>query len=75
MKCILVFLLFFIFNTAKATSENAYTPSDSIAKTDSVKPHSIKTAILWSSFIPGAGQVYNHIAMPKGKKRRIGKFH
>lgn len=73
MKCILVFLLFFIFNTAKATSENAYTPSDSIAKTDSVKPHSIKTAILWSSFIPGAGQVYNHIAMPKGKKKAYWK--
>lgn len=41
--------------------------------TDSIEKHSIKKAALWSTFLPGAGQVYNHIAMPKGKKKAFWK--
>lgn len=40
---------------------------------DSVKAHSPKKAIIYSAIIPGAGQVYNHIAMPKGKKKAFWK--
>lgn len=40
---------------------------------DSVKPHSIRTAIILSAALPGAGQVYNHIAMPKGKRKAYWK--
>lgn len=35
--------------------------------------HSIKKAILFSAVLPGAGQVYNHLAMPKGQKKAYWK--
>ena len=40
---------------------------------DTLKIHSPKKAIIYSAIIPGAGQVYNHIAMPKGKKKAFWK--
>lgn len=40
---------------------------------DTVKVHSIKKAAIFSAVLPGAGQVYNHIAMPKGKKKAYWK--
>ena len=40
---------------------------------DSVKPHSIRTALILSAALPGAGQVYNHLAMPKGKRKAAWK--
>lgn len=40
---------------------------------DSIKPHSIRTAIILSAALPGAGQVYNHLAMPKGKRKAYWK--
>lgn len=43
------------------------------ADEDTVKVHSIKKAALFSAVLPGAGQVYNHIAMPKGKKKAYWK--
>jgi hypothetical protein len=47
---------------------------DSLAvPADTVKVHSWKRACLFSAIIPGAGQVYNHIAMPKGKKKAYWK--
>lgn len=42
-------------------------------KNDIVKVHSVKKAILLSACLPGAGQVYNHRAMPKGKKKAFWK--
>jgi hypothetical protein len=42
-------------------------------KSDSIRPHSIKKAVVFSAVLPGAGQVYNHIAMPKGKKKAYWK--
>ena len=40
---------------------------------DTVKTHSWKKAILFSAVVPGSGQIYNHIAMPKGKKKAYWK--
>lgn len=40
---------------------------------DSAKVHSVKKAAIFSAIIPGAGQVYNHLAMPKGKKKAFWK--
>lgn len=42
-------------------------------QSDSIKPHSIRKAVILSAVIPGAGQIYNHIAMPKGKKKAYWK--
>lgn len=46
---------------------------DSLTVGDTVVPHSIRKAILFSAVVPGAGQVYNHLAMPKGKKKAFWK--
>ncbi|WP_341901486.1 DUF5683 domain-containing protein [Fluviicola taffensis] len=40
---------------------------------DTAKTHSWKRAALFSAVIPGSGQIYNHIAMPKGKKKAYWK--
>jgi hypothetical protein len=40
---------------------------------DTIKVHSPKKAVIFSAVIPGAGQLYNHIAMPKGKKKAFWK--
>ena len=50
----------------------SYSQSSAI-KTDSVKVHSAKKASILSAIIPGAGQIYNHLAMPKGSKKAYWK--
>lgn len=42
-------------------------------KNDTLKKHSVAKAMLFSAVLPGAGQVYNHIAMPKGQKKAYWK--
>lgn len=75
----IIFLLFLC--SCISLTSNAQEP-DSIQvenkkkiKNDTIteKTHSVKTATILSAVLPGAGQIYNHIAMPKGKKKAFWK--
>lgn len=69
-------LLFCLFTSScfSQESDTLQVPVDSTVKIkDTVKHHSIRTAVLLSAAVPGAGQIYNHIAMPKGKRKAYWK--
>ncbi|NRA12988.1 MAG: hypothetical protein HRT57_13625 [Crocinitomicaceae bacterium] len=63
----LVLLLFILFTSTCFASQDDTT---AVVK-DTV--HSVKKAVILSAVIPGTGQIYNHIAMPKGKKKAFWK--
>lgn len=70
-----MFLLYFGF-FLPVFSQNGNTVSnfdETEIEADTTKQHSIKTATILSAALPGAGQVFNHIAMPKGKKKAYWK--
>lgn len=71
MKFVSLFLLSFgvfqLFGQDAGTIENV-SPAP---KPDT--SHSVKKAVIFSAVLPGSGQVYNHLAMPKGKKRAFWK--
>ncbi len=61
----LLILFFLILFTSKA-QENL-----EVEKCDTC--HSIRKATILSTVLPGAGQIYNHIAQPKGRKKAYWK--
>lgn len=56
MKLIVLLLVFFFFNETLFSQQEIDTT------------HSVKKTAFFSAILPGSGQVYNHLAMPKGKK-------
>jgi hypothetical protein len=63
---ILVFIFSGSFVFGQDVENENVSPSDTIG-------HSPKRAALYSTLLPGAGQVYNHINMPKGKRKAFWK--
>jgi hypothetical protein len=59
-----------LLNSFISFNQNSALVSDSIIK-DSL--HSPKKAVILSSILPGAGQIYNHRAMPVGSKKAYWK--
>ncbi|MCH2225564.1 MAG: DUF5683 domain-containing protein [Crocinitomicaceae bacterium] len=66
-RLLVIFLLFSSFAHTKDVDTT-------ILEKDTIKTHSIRNALLFSAIIPGAGQIYNHVAMPKGQKKAFWKF-
>ncbi len=64
-KLFLGFVLFLWSNTCTSQEDTLAVQKDT--------SHSVKKATLLSVVLPGAGQVYNHIAQPKGKKKAFWK--
>jgi len=64
----LVALLFCLTLAPAVFSQEA----DSLAKVADTG-HSVRKAVIFSAVIPGAGQIYNHLAMPKGQKKAYWK--
>jgi hypothetical protein len=74
MKIVLFLLCFISISSALNAQQDVSLDSlSNLEKKDSIRPHSVRTALLLSAGLPGAGQVYNHIAMPKGKKKAYWK--
>lgn len=69
----LLFVFFWGFTFTHTFSQDSLQVKELPKVKDTVKGHSWKKAILFSAVLPGAGQVYNHIAMPKGKKKAYWK--
>lgn len=52
----------------------AQSNNSAVINNDSIPFHSPQKAFILSACLPGAGQIYNHIAMPKGKKKAFWKL-
>lgn len=50
-----------------------FSQTDSLAAIPDTNGHPVRKAVVLSAIIPGAGQIYNHMAMPKGRKNAYWK--
>jgi hypothetical protein len=64
-------LLLLVFSCWCFQKVQAQNDSTTVVPKDTT--HSIKKAIIFSAVLPGSGQIYNHLAMPKGKKKAYWK--
>lgn len=64
-----LFLLFSIFFVSSIEAQDKIVKSPIFSDSS----HSVKKAVFFSAVIPGAGQIYNHIAMPPKKKKAFWK--
>lgn len=72
MRFAVAFLLIcIVFHGNSQTEPEPSIQPDKVQADDT--SHSVKKAAIFSAIVPGAGQVYNHIAMPKGKKKAFWK--
>lgn len=65
-------LVFSLLSFFYGWSQDSLSVTNKESSLDTV--HSPKKAMLYSLVLPGAGQVYNHISMPKGKKKAFWKL-
>jgi len=75
MRFILAFLIFFcatvVAQEVEPGNEIPKKSFDHIKENDTI--HSPRKAAIYS-LLPGGGQIYNHLAMPKGKKKAFWKI-
>ena len=68
MRFVVLFTLFFLHFSLCAQEVEVDTTA--LVKDTS---HSVRKAVIYSAVLPGLGQIYNHSAMPKGKKKAFWK--
>jgi len=66
---LLLIASWFIASIVSAQTETV----DSVATHTPDTTHSVRKAMILSAVLPGEGQVYNHLAMPKGQKKAYWK--
>lgn len=59
-------ILLFVFHLNAQENEATLSSEDSIQK----PKHPFKKAVLYSAIVPGGGQVFNHIQLPKASRRK-----
>lgn len=68
MRFVVLFTLFFLHFSLCAQEVEVDTTSLEMDTS-----HSVRKAVIYSAVLPGLGQIYNHSAMPKGKKKAFWK--
>jgi len=70
MKYFSTFVFLLTFTSIYSQNNEEITTAEEVIDTIyNVTTHSIKKATIFSAIMPGAGQVYNHFAMPKKQKK------
>ncbi len=64
-------VIFFILISIIKVNGQSTIIEDSTSLTDTI--HSPKKATIYSAILPGLGQIYNHVNMPKGSKKAYWK--
>lgn len=73
MRLSICLTVFALFTLTGISAQEVSTDSIPVNTAEMDTTHSPKRAALLSTILPGAGQVYNHIAKPKGKKNAFWK--